>query len=170
MTAQGVPFVAVNLEPVFGSIDTYVALIEDAVRRLERATGRPPVVVAHSMGGLVLRRWWAEDGGDRRVHHAITIGTPHRGTWLARFAFSHNGREMRQTSAWLQALGQRENPQRAARTSPASTATATTSCFRRPPARWPGADNRHIPGTAHVHMADRPEPRAELWRWLRPPG
>ena len=34
--AQGVPFVAVNLEPVFGSIDDYVAIIEAAVQRLEQ--------------------------------------------------------------------------------------------------------------------------------------
>lgn len=169
LTARGVPCVAVNLEPVFGSIDRYLAIVEDGVRRLEQATGRAPLVVAHSMGGLVLRRWWAEDGGDQRIAHAITIGTPHRGTWLARFAFSHNGREMRQLSPWLATLGQREPPHRAARFTcfyghcdnivfPPSTATLA------------GADNRHIAATAHVHMADRPEPRAELWRRLSGPG
>jgi hypothetical protein len=50
-------------------------ILEDAVRRLESATGLPPVIVAHSMGGLALRRWWAEHGDDSRVHHAVTIGT-----------------------------------------------------------------------------------------------
>lgn len=166
LTAQQVPFVAIDLEPVFGSIDTYLAIVEEGVRRLERATGRAPVVVAHSMGGLVLRRWWAEDGGDRRIHHAITIGTPHRGTWLARFAFTHNARQMQQMSGWLQALGQREPLHRAAQ----------FTCFYGhcdnivfPPATGtlPGADNRHIPGTAHVQMADRPEPWDELQRLLR---
>jgi triacylglycerol lipase len=33
-------------------------------------------------------------------------------------------------------------------------------------ATLPGADNRHIAGVPHVHMADRPEPWAELQRWL----
>jgi triacylglycerol lipase len=56
LTAQGVPFVALSLEPVFGSIDAYPPAIEDAVQRLEQATGLPPVVVAHSMGGLAVRR------------------------------------------------------------------------------------------------------------------
>jgi len=38
-------FVAVNLEPVFGSIDEYVAIIEQAVARVTAATGQAPLVV-----------------------------------------------------------------------------------------------------------------------------
>ena len=164
---QGTPFVAVNLEPVFGSIDDYIALIDTAMQQLERCTGSAPVVVAHSMGGLALRRWWAEQGDDTRMRRAITIGTPHHGTWLARFAMTRNARQMQQLSRWLQTLAAREPAGRAQRFTcfyshcdnivfPASTATL------------PGADNRHIPGVAHVHMADRPEPWAELQRWLQP--
>ena len=29
-----------------------------------------------------------------------------------------------------------------------------------------GADNRHLPGVAHVHMASRPEPWEEALRWI----
>jgi len=167
----GVPVVAVNLEPVFGSIDDYVPRIEAAVRRLEQHTGLPPVAVAHSMGGLALRRWWAEQGDDsERLHHAITLGTPHHGTWLARFALTPNARQMRQQSRWLLALAAREPVGRWER----------FTCFYShcdnivfPPrtATLPGADNRHLPGVAHVHMAEMPEPWAELQRWLSPgPG
>jgi len=169
LRAAGVPVVAVNLEPVFGSIDDYVPCIEAAVRRLERHTGRPPVVVAHSMGGLALRRWWAGQGGDAaRVHHAITIGTPHHGTWLARFALSPNGRQMRQGNAWLQALAAGEPAARRAR----------FTCFYGhcdnivfPPrtATLPGAHNRHLAGVAHVHMAACDEPWQELQRRLAEP-
>jgi triacylglycerol esterase/lipase EstA (alpha/beta hydrolase family) len=165
LRARGVPFVAVNLEPVFGSIDEYAALIEDAVRRLERCTGRAPLVVAHSMGGLALRRWYAEQADAARIEHAVTIGTPHRGTWLARAAFSRNGAQMRQDSRWLATLAGREDPARRARFTcfyghcdnivfPPSTATLA------------GADNRHLQGVAHVHMADHPAPWAELERRL----
>ncbi|MBN8508515.1 MAG: alpha/beta fold hydrolase, partial [Burkholderiales bacterium] len=55
--AAGVPVVAVDLEPVFGSIDDYAPRIDAAVRRLEQATGRPPLLVGHSMGGLAIRAW-----------------------------------------------------------------------------------------------------------------
>jgi triacylglycerol lipase len=77
---QGTPFVAVNLEPVFGSIDDTLPCIEAAVQRLEATTGLAPVVVAHSMGGLAVRAWWVADGRAGRLHHVITLGTPHHGT------------------------------------------------------------------------------------------
>jgi predicted alpha/beta hydrolase family esterase len=166
LTAASVPFVAVNLEPVFGSIDDYAATIEDGVRRLEAATGLPPVAVAHSMGGLALRRWWAEHGDDDRLHHAITIGTPHQGTWLARFALSRNTQQMKRLSHWLQALQQREGPSRAARFT-CFYSHCDNIVFPPSTATLPGADNRHLPGIAHVHMADAPEPWAELQRWLQ---
>lgn len=166
LRTAGVPYVAVNLEPVFGSIDDYVPILEQAVQQLERSTGLPPVAVAHSMGGLALRRWWAERGDDHRLHHAVTLGTPHHGTWLARFALSRNARQMRQRSGWLQALAQREPAGRAQRFTcfyghcdnivfPPSTATL------------PGADNRHLEGVAHVHMAARPEPLQHVLERLR---
>jgi hypothetical protein len=164
--ADGVPFVAVDLEPVFGSIDEYVLPIERAVRRLEQATGRAPVVVAHSMGGLALRRWWAECGDATRVHHAITLGSPHHGTWLARFAFSHNGRQMQLHAGWLRSLVERERT----RTRPAMTcfySHCDNIVFPPSTAMLDGADNRHLDGVAHVHMLTRPEPWNELMLRLR---
>lgn len=163
--ARGQPYIAVNLEPVFGSIDEYVAIVDAAVARIEQATGQAPVIVAHSMGGLALRRWWAEAGNDARVHHAITVGAPHHGTWLARYALTPNGREMQVNSRWLQELARREPKGRGAKLTcfyghcdnivfPPSTATLA------------GADNRHLQGVAHVHMANRPEPWDEALRRL----
>ena len=86
----GAPFVAVDLEPVFGSIDNYPPIIERAVRRIEAAAGRPPLIVAHSMGGFAVRAWLDAYQSDARVRHVVTICTPHRGklsrtfTWRAR--------------------------------------------------------------------------------------
>ena len=76
----GVPFAAVNLEPVFGGIESYSDTIDAAVRRVEAATGHPPIVVAHSMGGLAVRAWLAAHGAAARIQHVITLGTPHHGT------------------------------------------------------------------------------------------
>ncbi len=169
LTAQGTPFVALDLEPVFGSIDDYIALIEQAVQRLEQATGLAPVVVAHSMGGLALRRWWAEQADDARVHHAITLGSPHHGTWLARFAMTRNAQQMQQISRWLQMLAAREPPGRAARFT-CFYSHCDNIVFPPATATLPGADNRHLAGVPHVHMADRPEPWARLQDLLAAPA
>ena len=165
LTHGEVPFLAVNLEPIFGSINDYVAIIEAAVRRLEEHTGLPPIAVGHSMGGIALRRWWAEKGNGERLHHAITIAAPHQGTWIARFAVTRNMLQMRRHSGWLQTLAAREGAHIGRLKCfyghcdnivfPASTATL------------PGADKQHLPAVAHVHMVDTPEPWAELQRLLK---
>jgi triacylglycerol lipase len=172
LRAAEVPFAAVNLEPVFGSIDDYVGIVDAAAQRLQAATGMAPLVVAHSMGGLAVRAWM--HGVPRtRVHHVITIGTPHRGTWLARFGLTFNGNQMRMDNPWLGDLHARETL--LAQETPARAALFT--CFYShcdnivfPPstATLPGADNRHVPATAHVHLAFQDAVFSEVWRWVGP--
>ncbi len=175
LRAAGVPFIAVNLEPVFGSIDDYVTTLADAARRLHDATGLAPLVVAHSMGGLAVRAWLHDAAGAAAAHHVITIGTPHRGTWLARFGLTFNGHQMRVGNPWLADLRSRED---ARRNEPREAATYSRyTCFYGhcdnivfPPstATLPGADNRHVPATAHVHLAYQDAVFDEVWRRVGP--
>jgi hypothetical protein len=161
----GVPCIAVNLEPVFGSIDRYPPLIEAAVQRMTQATGRPPLLVAHSMGGIALRAWLRDFDADDRVHGVITVGSPHHGTWLGRFGYAPNAQQMRWHSRWLLALAATEPASRYRRFTcfwghcdnivfPASTATL------------PGADNRHLRGHAHVHLLKHPQVLATVLQRL----
>jgi pimeloyl-ACP methyl ester carboxylesterase len=166
---SGTPFVAVNLEPVMAEIEAYRPAVEAAVARITQATGRPPVLVGHSMGGLVVRDWLRAGARERlsgnhhdRVERVITLASPHQGTWLGRFARQGSGLQMRQGSAWLAALSATEPPALRARFTcwysncdnvvfPASTATL------------PGADNRFAAGLPHVALAfDRGVMRAVL--------
>jgi hypothetical protein len=169
LTASDVPVIAVNLEPVFGSIDEVAHIIEEGVRRLQVCTGLAPLVVCHSMGGLALRRWWTEQGDDTRVHHVITIGTPHHGTWLARFAMSRNARQMRQGQAWLAKLAADE-PTSSWRRFTCFYSHCDNIVFPPSAATLVGADNRHLPGIAHLHMVSHPAPWDELQRRLLPGG
>ena len=99
---------SVNLEPVFGSIDDYVPLVEAAIERLRTRTGAERVaVVAHSMGGLAVRAFLAQHG-TAAIGAVVTLGTPHRGTWLARFGYGRNVAQMRLDSGWLRDLAARE--------------------------------------------------------------
>ena len=162
---RGVPYVSVNLEPVFGSIDDYVPQIEAAVARAQRLGGEPPSLVCHSMGGLVARAWLASAPGNAsRLTRVITIGTPHRGTWLARWSHSDNGRQMRLGGPWLSALAARELTNTSGRLEPTFVcwyANTDNIVFPADTATLPGADNRLIRGAAHVDMAFHPRVMTE---------
>lgn len=156
LQGTGHAFVAVNLEPLFGSIDDYTPTIEAAVQRVTVATGLAPLLVCHSMGGLAARAWLRTMKSEARVHHVVTIGTPHSGTWLARFGHGINGLQMRLSSSWQAGLNHGMPTGRHLLFTcwysnsdnivfPASTATL------------PGADNRLIRGKAHVQMAFAPQ-------------
>jgi pimeloyl-ACP methyl ester carboxylesterase len=160
LRARGHPFVAVNLEPVFGSIDEYVPIVDDAVRRITEATGVAPVLVCHSMGGLAARAWLRAMSADARVHHVITIGSPHHGTWIARFSQLTNGRQMRLQSEWLQRLEQAVDPRRNALFT-CWYSNCDNIAFPASTGSLPGADNRLVRGAAHVDLGFHREVMAE---------
>lgn len=153
--ADGHAFVAVNLEPVFASIEAYTPIVDEAVQRVTACTGQPPLLVCHSMGGLVARSWLRASGAAGRVAHVVTIGSPHRGTWMGRFSRRTQGRQMQLRSGWLDALASDEaGPHQPPFTCwysncdnvvfPASTATL------------PHGNNRFLAGRAHVELAFDP--------------
>ncbi len=161
LRAAAIPHAAVNLEPLFGSIDSYSDQIESVVRRVTDATGRAPVVVAHSMGGLAVRAWLARRSAGTRVQRVFTLGTPHSGTWLARFSTMKNGKQMRVGSGWLEALTKLEGSNGGAGFvcyhSNCDNIVFPASC-----ATLPGADNRRVDGLAHVCMAFHPRVMEEI--------
>ncbi len=166
LRSEGIPFVAVNLEPVFGSIEHYADIIEAAVARVEATTGLPVVVVGHSMGGIAIRAWLASCNADARVRRVITIGTPHHGTWLARFGHTTNGRQMRHRGPWIADLASREPAERYAKFT-CYYGNCDNIVFPSSAAMLDGAENIHVPATAHVQMAFSPVVLAEALRWLR---
>ncbi|MBS0508350.1 MAG: permease [Proteobacteria bacterium] len=153
LRARGHGFVAVTLEPAFGSIDDYAPAIDAAVRRVTEATGRAPLIVGHSMGGLAIRAWLrATPGAAARVQRIVTIGAPHHGSWPAAYAHSTAGRQMRLDSPWLRQLQAQEPPALGA-----GFVCWYSNCDNAvyPPAmaQLAGADNRYLAGLAHVEMA-----------------
>jgi len=156
LRASGHAFVALDLKPIFGSIDDYVPQIDDAVERITLATGLPPLLVCHSMGGLAARAWLRHMRADARVHHVVTIGTPHQGTWLARFGHGRNSRQMRPVSDWLGQLDDGMPPDRHGLFT-CWYSNCDNIVFPASAATLPGADNRLVQGAAHVQLAFKPE-------------
>jgi triacylglycerol lipase len=168
---EGHAVIALSMEPALGSIDAYADQIEAALQRLQACTGQPPLVVAHSMGGLALRAWWRRHGGSGaagRLHRVITLGSPHEGTVMARFGHATNARQMRRDSRWLAALAAGEGPEFRARflcyysgcdqvVCPADTAVL------------PGAEARHRPGLGHLALVFDAQVFDEVLVQLRSP-
>jgi pimeloyl-ACP methyl ester carboxylesterase len=152
LQGSGHAYVALSLEPLFGSIDEYIPAIDAAVRQVTEATGLAPLLVCHSMGGLAARAWLREMKSEARVYHVVTIGTPHGGTWLARFGHGKNGLQMRLSSEWQTALNHGMPEGRHALFT-CWYSTADNIVFPASTATLAGADNRLVRGKAHVQMA-----------------
>jgi len=117
LSGAGIGHYGIDLEPMLASIDQFVPALHARIEEICRTTGQQRIViVAHSMGGLVARAY-LRDHGERRILRVITLGTPHRGTGLARFGAGENVREMLWTgsaengrcSDWLEGLARQED-------------------------------------------------------------
>jgi triacylglycerol lipase len=164
---EGRVFVAVDLEPAFGSIADYADVVEQAVAAVEKATGMPPVIVGHSMGGLAIRAWCERAGaaGMARAHRVFTLGTPHQGTVIAGASHTENGRQMRRASPWLQHNAS-HLPDSFAKQLTCYFSHCDNIVFPASTASWVGADNRHIEGYAHVELVFAPEIQQACWAAL----
>jgi pimeloyl-ACP methyl ester carboxylesterase len=159
LDAAHVSHAALDLEPLGGDIDGYVAQVEQAAARLCVAAGTQRlVIVAHSMGGLVARAWMRRHG-TARVARIVTLGTPHHGTSLAGFAPGTNAAQMRRHAAaesdWLRDLAASEDAGKRALITSIYThhdniiAPQTSS-------RLPGARNIEFGGVGHVALGGNP--------------
>lgn len=93
--------VAVEFDDPEGSNRDHAEELARAVERLRHETGAEQVdIVAHSMGGLAVRRFLL-DGGAASVRRVVFLATPHRGTVSAHLAWGEGAREMEPGSRFL---------------------------------------------------------------------
>jgi triacylglycerol lipase len=77
----------INYSPLTSDIRRAATDFGRHVERICAQTGYEQVfVVGHSLGGIIARYYAQCQGGDRRVHTLVTLGSPHSGTRLARLA------------------------------------------------------------------------------------
>ncbi|HEV8553872.1 MAG TPA: alpha/beta fold hydrolase [Casimicrobiaceae bacterium] len=103
------PIYTINYGPPLADIEWFAEQLHTRIEAIRAATGAErPVLVAHSMGGLVARAYLRHFGA-ARVAKLITIGAPHHGSMLA---WSFPGAclaQMRPGNAWLTDLNRDEN-------------------------------------------------------------
>lgn len=165
---------AVDMEPVLGTIDAYVPIVQRAVETLCAESGQQKVIiVAHSMGGLATRAY-LRDHGCNRIAKIITLGAPHHGTGLANFGVGINGQQMRWSgnrqhgisSGWLRQLAQSEDD--ATRALFVSIYSHHDNIISPQTSSYlPGAKNVEFHGIGHVALALNPTIQAKVVEEIR---
>ena len=161
LQALGHTVLAINLEPLFCSIDDYAPQVEQALAQLRAQTSEQRVaLVGHSMGGLVIRAWMRVYG-DTQVAVAVTLGSPHQGTQITPHAKLPNARQMVWASDWLQALQASESPERRALLRVALT-EQDAIVFPQSAQTLPGVDAQVFSGIGHLQLCTD----ARVFAWL----
>lgn len=74
---------------------TLVHQLDAAVDALIQAhPATPPILIGHSLGGLIIRAWLSRHDGARRCSGVVTLGTPHQGSALARLGIGNLARSL----------------------------------------------------------------------------
>ncbi|EGY27186.1 PGAP1-like family protein [Desulfovibrio sp. A2] len=85
--------------------------LDEAVRDLVAAhPGEKPLLMGHSLGGLLIRGWLADAANQKLVAGAVTLGTPHQGSSLARLGAGSLARSLTFRGALIRNLEACEAP------------------------------------------------------------
>ena len=98
---------SLELTPVFGDMDTYVALLQARVAELTQRGATSIALIGHSMGGLVCRAYLSRQSAqpaNAPTMQLITLGSPHGGSLSAWCLPATHLRQMRPGSDWLRQL------------------------------------------------------------------
>ncbi len=104
------PIYALSYGPPLASIELFAEQVAAKIDRiLEETRAKRVVVIAHSMGGLVMRAYFRRYGG-AKVAKLVTVGAPHEGSVHAWMAAGTSLAQIRPRNAWLAALGAPDGP------------------------------------------------------------
>jgi pimeloyl-ACP methyl ester carboxylesterase len=88
--------------PAWHDLATLTERVRNTVAQVRAATGAAQVhLVGHSMGGITARALLQRQDGAAKVAGCVTLGSPHRGSRLARLAVSRLGRSLLPGSEFL---------------------------------------------------------------------
>ena len=152
--------------PGEGSLDEAAQVLCAYVQAVVEVNALPPDrkidLVAHSMGGVIARLALDHVATRQRVATVVTLGSPHAGSYLARYAATSRALDLRPGSPVLTRLdaqlpwaGPPAWPRLVAFWSPADVIVVPPQS-----ARVEGATNLELPGATHYSYLVRPE----AWR------
>ena len=96
-----------NYNPVRYNVQQLATQLGERVELLRAVTGADRVhVIGHSLGGILLRWYVQELGGDKTIGTAITVASPHEGTTAARFGFGPIARQLQPGSSIMRRIAE----------------------------------------------------------------
>jgi pimeloyl-ACP methyl ester carboxylesterase len=134
----------------FGEILTR---FEGFVREVEAQNpGRPPVMVGHSLGGLICRAFADAPENVGRIDAVVTLGTPHRGSKLAALSLGSLGQSLRFDGSLVKELESNWAPEGSHRLAIFSPMDTMVLPFEALKARDPAWKNVEAAPVGHIRM------------------
>ncbi|MDQ1395334.1 MAG: hypothetical protein QOG64_593 [Acidimicrobiaceae bacterium] len=100
-----------NYNPLRHDLPELAAQLSDRVKLVRMLTGAPRVhLVGHSLGGLLIRWYVQELDGADKVATAITVASPHEGTWAALAGMGRTARQLRPGASVVRRLARPVRP------------------------------------------------------------
>ncbi len=93
----------VNLPGYGGEIHGIADRLAARLSEISKRHDEELYVIAHSLGGLIMRSAHKQHP-ELPIRYLLTVGTPHRGTWIAHLSGTRNGRQMTPGSKYLRDL------------------------------------------------------------------
>jgi len=127
-------------------------------------------IVGHSLGGIIARVALEDADFRGRVRHLVTLGSPHRGTDMARWLCSHTVESLRTDSALVARLAD-QLPWATAEGYPTLTCLwSAADLLISPPenAKIEGAHNIHLPDATHLTFVTHPRAWHTVYDVLAP--
>ncbi len=144
--------VGLNYRTVYGDLRHAACRLRDAVEAVCRESGAERVVlIGHGMGGLVCRAYLRHEGGISRTAQVVTLGSPHQGSKIFALSTDPMAQDMRDGSAFLQALEEGDAIPEAVDFT-AIYASFDALVVPASHAQYSGAANIEVEGTGHIGL------------------
>ncbi|HAA03698.1 MAG TPA: hypothetical protein DCE18_10030 [Syntrophobacteraceae bacterium] len=136
------------------SFDQIVKEFQQWVREImdKHAPGQKPVMIGHSLGGLIIRAHLAQSTSPRQAAAVVTLGTPHQGSKLAALGIGRLARSLIYQGELIQKLEQdvvRDGVKRLAVLSPTDNMVLPPSALRSIQSGW---EYLETPPISHVTL------------------
>lgn len=142
-------------------------LVARTLEVLEANPGQKASFVGHSLGGLLIRKAIADPRLKGRVSSVVTLGSPHRGSEMARMAIGGLGRTLIPGDPILDGLNRLEEDADVPKLAVCSLVDEMVIPLSGLDVNGPGWSVAHTSPLSHVSLAYFPEPQKIVLDFLR---